>query len=67
VYENLLRDYDSAETGRNSRQRVLRQYTAADQKVLFTSGGRQNKEIDERIGAENAVLRDLYRPVVTKR
>jgi len=35
--------------------------------ILFTSDSRQNKEIDVRIGKANAVLRELYRSVVTKR
>jgi len=34
--------------------------------VVFTSGGRWNKEIDTRIGKANALLRELYRSVVTK-
>jgi len=33
----------------------------------FTSDGRRNRGIDTRIGKANAVLRDLYRFVVTKR
>jgi len=36
--------------------------------VVFTSNGRRSEEIDTRIGkAINAVLRELYRSVVTKR
>jgi len=35
--------------------------------VVFTSAGRRNKEISTRIGKANAVLRELYRSVVTKR
>ena len=35
--------------------------------VVCTSKGRQNREIDARIGEANAVLRELYRSVVTKR
>jgi len=35
--------------------------------VAFTSDGRQNKELDTRIGKANAVLRELYRAVVAKR
>jgi len=34
--------------------------------VVFTSDGRWKEEIDTRIGKTNAVLRELYRPVVTK-
>jgi len=34
--------------------------------VIFTSDGRQNKEIDTRIGKANAVLCELYRSAVTK-
>jgi len=33
---------------------------------VFTSDGRQNKEIDPRISNANPVLRELYRSVVTK-
>ena len=35
--------------------------------VVFTSDGRQNKKVDTWIGKANAVLRELYRSVVTKR
>jgi len=35
--------------------------------VVFTCDGRWNKEIDTRIGEANAVLRELYRSVFTKR
>ena len=35
--------------------------------VIFMSVRRRNKEIDTRIGEANAVLRELYRSVVTKR
>jgi len=35
--------------------------------VVFTSVERRNKEIDTRIGKENAVLRELYHFAVTKR
>jgi len=35
--------------------------------VVFTSDESQNKGIDARIGKENAVLRELYLSVVTKR
>jgi len=35
--------------------------------VGFTSDGRRNKEIETRLGKENAVLRELYRSMVTKR
>jgi len=35
--------------------------------VVFTSGGRPNKEIDKRCGKANPVLREFYRSVVTKR
>ena len=35
--------------------------------AVFTSDGRQNKEIDTRIGKANEVLRELYCFVVTKR
>jgi len=34
--------------------------------VVFTSDGRQSKEIDTRIGKASAVLRELDRSVVTK-
>jgi len=34
--------------------------------VVFTSDGRRNEEIDKWIGKANAVLRELYRSVVTK-
>jgi len=34
--------------------------------LVFTSDGRQNREIDTRIGKANAVLCELYRSVVTK-
>jgi len=34
--------------------------------VVFASGGRWSEEIDTRIGKANAVLRELYRSVVTK-
>jgi len=50
-----------------------RQYTAAGREVqaprsgIFASGGRWNEEIDTRIGNANAVLRELYRSVITKR
>jgi len=52
-----------------------RQYTAAGEDVpvpwggggVFTSDGKRNKEIDARIGKANAVLREFYRSVVTKR
>jgi len=50
-----------------------RQYTAADGEVqvlylpvVFMSDGRRNK-IDTRIGKINALLRELYRSMVTKR
>jgi len=33
----------------------------------LTSNGRQNKEIGTRVSEANAVLRELYRSVVTKR
>ena len=33
--------------------------------MVFTSDGRRNKEIDTRIGKANAVLRAIYRSVVT--
>ena len=35
--------------------------------MVFTSDGSRNKEIDTRIGRANAVLRELYFSVVTKR
>jgi len=35
--------------------------------VVFTSDGKQKKEIDVRVGIANAVLCELYRSVVTKR
>jgi len=35
--------------------------------VIFTIDGRRNKEIDTRIGEANAVLREFYRSVATKR
>uniref|UniRef100_A0A672GTN4 Reverse transcriptase domain-containing protein n=4 Tax=Salarias fasciatus TaxID=181472 RepID=A0A672GTN4_SALFA len=35
--------------------------------VLFTSGGRMEREIDRRIGAAAAVMRSLYRSVVVKK
>jgi len=35
--------------------------------VVCTSDGRWNKEFDTRIGKTNAVLRELYRSMVTKR
>jgi len=35
--------------------------------LVFTSDGRRNKELDTRVGKANAVLRELYCPVVTKR
>ncbi|KAK0135736.1 Craniofacial development protein 2 [Merluccius polli] len=35
--------------------------------VLFTSGGRMEREIDRRIGAASAVMRTLHRSVVVKR
>jgi len=35
--------------------------------VVFASNGRRSKEIDSRIGKANAVLRELYRCVVTNR
>jgi len=35
--------------------------------VVFTSDGSRNKEIDTRFGKANAVLRELYYSVVTKR
>jgi len=34
--------------------------------VVFTSDGRRKEEIDKWIGKANAVLRELYRSVVTK-
>jgi len=34
--------------------------------VAFAIGGRWSEEIDTRIGNANAVLRELYRSVVTK-
>jgi len=34
--------------------------------MIFTSDGKQNKEIDTGIGKAIAVLRELYRYVVTK-
>ena len=36
-------------------------------RVVFTSDGSRNKEIDTRIGKENAVLREFYCSVVAKR
>jgi len=36
-------------------------------RVLLTSDGRRNKEIETRIGKVNAVLRELYCSVVTNR
>jgi len=51
-----------------------RQYTATGGEVqvlclgvVFTSDGRRDEEIVTRIGKANAVLRELYRFVVTKR
>ena len=46
-------------------------YTAAGEDVqvpgvAFASNGRLNKEIDTRIGEENAVMREICRSVVTK-
>ncbi|TWW62414.1 hypothetical protein D4764_04G0010610 [Takifugu flavidus] len=35
--------------------------------VLFTSGGRMEREIDRRIGAASTVMRTLHRSVVVKR
>jgi len=35
--------------------------------MVFKSDGKRNKKIDTRIGKANAVLRELYRSVVTKR
>jgi len=35
--------------------------------VVVTSGGRRSDEADEWIAKANAVLRDIYRSVVTKR
>jgi len=35
--------------------------------VVFTSDGRRSEEIDTRIGKTNAVQRELYRSMVTKR
>uniref|UniRef100_A0A3B5Q8Y2 Reverse transcriptase domain-containing protein n=1 Tax=Xiphophorus maculatus TaxID=8083 RepID=A0A3B5Q8Y2_XIPMA len=35
--------------------------------ILFTNGGRREREIDRRIGAASAVKRALYRSVVVKR
>jgi len=34
--------------------------------LVFTSDKRRNREIDTRIGKANAILRELYRSVVTK-
>ena len=35
--------------------------------AVFTSGGRRSEEIDTRVGEANAVLREFYWSVVTKR
>ena len=35
--------------------------------VVFTSDGRRIKVVDTRIGKENAILRELYRSVASKR
>jgi len=35
--------------------------------VVFTSDGRRNEAIDTPIGTAKAVLREIYRSVVTKR
>jgi len=51
------------------------QYTAAggevkvpwDVAMIFTNYRRRNREIDTRIGEANAILRQLYRSVVTQR
>ena len=50
------------------------QYTAAGKEIqvpkggiYVTSDGRWSEEVDTRIGKANAVLRELYRSVVTKR
>jgi len=58
---------------RNTRQWSERQHTAAGgdvqvpRGVVFTSDGRQNKETDTWIGQANAVLRELFCSMVTKR
>jgi len=59
---------------RNPRQCMLRVSSSPLQQmeklkylgVVFTNDGKRNKEIDTRIGKANAVLRELYRCVVTK-
>jgi len=49
-----------------------RQYTAAGGEIqvprdaVFTSDGRWSEEVDARIAKANAVLRELYRHVITK-
>jgi len=50
----------------------MRQYTQQVEtfkylRVVFTCDGRRSQEVDTRIGKANAVLRELYRSVVTKR
>ena len=47
----------------NTLQQVKLKYLGE----VFTSDGRENKEIDRWIGKANAALRELYRSVVTKR
>ena len=41
--------------------------TFQDLGVMFTSDGSRNKGIDTRIGKANAVVRELYCSMVTKR
>jgi len=57
---------------RHCRLQVKRQYTAAGRELkffglVFTSDGRRNRKIDISIGKTNAVLRELYPSVFTKR
>jgi len=35
--------------------------------MVSTSDGKRNREVDARIGEANAVMRELYRSVITKR
>jgi len=46
----------------NTLQQVKLKYLG----LVLTSDGRRNMEIDTRISKANAVLRELYRPLLTK-
>ena len=63
--ENVTRKTEVLRLSRNPRQCALDNFKYLG--VVFTSGVKQNEQMDTRIGKANALLRATHRSVVTRR